>query len=464
MSVTRLYDSDLLDLSPQVAHVIAQQCNCISKTAKGLSASVIKKFPHADFYTDRSGPSSPGRIKLAGSKGGGRIVVAMFAQYRPGKPKKGDTSDMRETWFEECLGRIGKIKGLRSIAFPDGIGCGLGGGAWDNYNAMIENFAKDHAHINVIVCSQKPRPPTAAEQELVLARNMIDKALGVLSDLNYSTNKCGCCDFWCHTGDVVFRGGDCPDCYTPESSDSGSDNSGSGDSDSGSPDPECSTLEMYAENTSAWSEFFSGVAGSHVSLISDHLQTKETVEVFPPIDRVFAAFESCEPDDIKVIILGQDPYHTPGAANGLAFSHNDDVAKIQPSLRNIYKELESDGFAVNPSSGDLSKWAAQGVFLINTALTVRKGEANSHKSLWKPFTKELLKYLASKCLRVVVIAWGTPAKKLAREHFFADGHVTIESVHPSPLSAHGGFFGSKPFSRTNEILRGWSFPIDWSLA
>lgn len=183
--------------------------------------------------------------------------------------------------------------------------------------------------------------------------------------------------------------------------------------------------------------------------------------VYPPRENIYHAFELLPFQDVKVVILGQDPYHGPRQSHGLAFSVNEGV-KIPPSLRNIYKELESD-LNITRSSGSLIDWAKQGVLLLNTTLTVDAGDAGSHKNLgWVPFTDAIIKSVSDYHEHVVFILWGKPAQSKLRL-IDQDKHYIIESVHPSPLSAYRGFFGSRPFSKTNDYLKqhGKS-PIDWS--
>ncbi len=185
--------------------------------------------------------------------------------------------------------------------------------------------------------------------------------------------------------------------------------------------------------------------------------------VFPPHDEVFAALHLTPYTSVKVLILGQDPYHGPGQAHGLCFSVRRGVA-IPPSLANIYKELESDVGVRAPAHGNLEAWARQGVLLLNASLTVRANQAASHQGKgWEIFTDEGIKAVNAKPERVVFILWGASARK---KKAFVDTsrHVIIESAHPSPLSAHRGFLGSRPFSRANEALvAAGREPIDWSL-
>jgi uracil-DNA glycosylase len=190
---------------------------------------------------------------------------------------------------------------------------------------------------------------------------------------------------------------------------------------------------------------------------------RERAPVFPPATDVFNALHLTPYADTRVVILGQDPYHGAGQAHGLCFSVRRGV-KPPPSLVNIFTELGSDLAVPLPPHGNLESWARQGVLLLNTCLTVRSGQAGSHHGKgWEIFTDEVLRVVDGKDQRVVFVLWGSPARKkkaLVRNAH----HVVIESAHPSPLSAHNGFFGSRPFSRTNEALVQAGLPaIDWRL-
>ncbi len=186
--------------------------------------------------------------------------------------------------------------------------------------------------------------------------------------------------------------------------------------------------------------------------------------VFPPHDQVFAALHLTPYAEVKVLILGQDPYHGPRQAHGLCFSVPHGVPQ-PPSLQNIFAELRDDLGIEPPSHGNLEGWARQGALLLNAFLTVRARQAASHRSAgWETFTDEVIRAVSAKPERVVFILWGAFAR---RKKSLVDltRHVVIESPHPSPLSAHNGFFGSKPFSRANAALAAADRqPIDWSLS
>ncbi|HUM82331.1 MAG TPA: uracil-DNA glycosylase [Lachnospiraceae bacterium] len=186
-------------------------------------------------------------------------------------------------------------------------------------------------------------------------------------------------------------------------------------------------------------------------------------EIFPPSTDIFNAFAFTPLDDVKVVILGQDPYHEPGQANGLCFSVHKDVT-VPPSLVNIYKELHDDLGCKIPDNGDLTKWAGEGVLLLNTVLTVRAHQANSHKGIgWEEFTDAAIKVLAAQDRPMVFILWGTPARR-KKSLIYNPKHFIVESPHPSPLSAYNGFFGSRPFSKTNEYLVKCGLtPVDWQI-
>jgi uracil-DNA glycosylase len=190
-------------------------------------------------------------------------------------------------------------------------------------------------------------------------------------------------------------------------------------------------------------------------------QERNENKVYPATEDVFNAFRLTDFSDVRVVILGQDPYHGTGQAHGLSFS----VCKrcrLPPSLKNIFKELQSDVGCPQPVSGNLESWARQGVLLLNTVLTVREGEANSHRGRgWEPFTDVVIEKLSQRADPIVFLLWGKPAESKAS--LIADHHTILIAPHPSPLSAYRGFFGSRPFSKTNKALEKRGQPsIDWS--
>ena len=185
--------------------------------------------------------------------------------------------------------------------------------------------------------------------------------------------------------------------------------------------------------------------------------------VFPAHPDVFRAFHLTSFATLKVVILGQDPYHGVGQANGLCFSVSPGVS-FPPSLRNIFQELEDDLGVSKPQSGDLAAWAEQGILLLNTTLTVRQGAPASHQGKgWETFTDEVIRCISQKKEKIVFVLWGASARR-KKSLIDVTKHTCIESVHPSPLSAYRGFFGSKPFSKINQLLRQQGITeIDWSL-
>lgn len=191
---------------------------------------------------------------------------------------------------------------------------------------------------------------------------------------------------------------------------------------------------------------------------------RETHTVYPPHDEVFTAIRLTACADTKVVILGQDPYHGPQQAHGLAFSVRRGV-RVPPSLKNIHKELHADLELPIPDHGNLQAWAQQGVLLLNTSLTVRAGQAGSHSGKgWETFTDRVIDVVNDKQDPVVFVLWGNHARH-KKERIDLTRHRVLESTHPSPFSANNGFFGSRPFSCVNELLSGLGHTaIDWNLA
>ena len=188
-----------------------------------------------------------------------------------------------------------------------------------------------------------------------------------------------------------------------------------------------------------------------------------TREIFPPSDKIFSALEHTSVKDVKVVIIGQDPYHEPGQAHGMSFSVLPGV-KTPPSLQNMYKELNSELGCYIPNNGYLVKWADQGVLLLNAVLTVRSGAANSHKGKgWEQFTDAVIRAVNAQDRPVVYLLWGSNAR--AKKALINNPkHLVLETVHPSPLSAYNGFFGCGHFKKANEFLKEHGMtPIDWQI-
>lgn len=223
---------------------------------------------------------------------------------------------------------------------------------------------------------------------------------------------------------------------------------------------------MNIKIESSWKEALKNeFIQSYFQQIPAHIKTEKSQGkiIYPPGSFIFNAFNTTPINKVKVVILGQDPYHGVGQAHGLCFSVQDGV-NPPPSLLNIFKELQDDIGISIPQNGNLTKWAEQGVFLLNASLTVRAGEPMSHSKIgWATFTDAVIKKISDARKNVVFLLWGKFAQE-KRVLVDASKHCILRSVHPSPLSAYGGFFGCKHFSKTNEYLTANGIdPIDWSL-
>jgi len=210
-------------------------------------------------------------------------------------------------------------------------------------------------------------------------------------------------------------------------------------------------------NLQQWFNLLSPEQVSYMQNLTTFIYAHEEVPIYPLKENVFKAFELTSPDEVKVVLLGQDPYHTPGQAQGLAFSLPDN-APTQPSMRNILKELESD-LGESRYSQDLTSWGEQGVLLLNASLTVKEGQPNSMAKDWEQVTKWFIEAIDNLPQPIVFILWGKNAQSFMPMIKHKD---IIHSAHPSPFSASRGFFGSKPFSKTNELLEKHNVKgIDW---
>lgn len=216
----------------------------------------------------------------------------------------------------------------------------------------------------------------------------------------------------------------------------------------------------------SWNEYFVGLEVNKV--YNDIVEKSNDNEIFPPPEQIFNAFNLFEPNDLKIIIIGQDPYHNPGEANGLSFSVNKDI-RIPPSLRNIFKELKDDIGIEMPKHGDLTHWATQGVLLLNNVLTVYRNlpNDNTHK-IWMDVTNTLIKRISAKIPNIVFILWGNNAHKKKKyiSNIELNNHLILEGGHPSPLNRNvkKNFFGKQFFSITNKyLIENDKKPIDWEL-
>lgn len=222
---------------------------------------------------------------------------------------------------------------------------------------------------------------------------------------------------------------------------------------------------MYINIPGTWHELLAGeIEQPYFKKLEQFVdEERQKYTVYPPEPEVFSSLELAPYEQVRVLLLGQDPYHDANQAHGLCFSVRPGI-KPPPSLVNIFKELRSDLGCKIPNNGYLVPWAKQGILMLNTVLTVRAHEANSHKGHgWEKFTDAVIRKVNDKEQRVVFILWGAPAQK-KRALIDTSRHVIVESAHPSPLSARNGFFGSKPFSAVNQALREAGEPeIDWQI-
>ena len=220
---------------------------------------------------------------------------------------------------------------------------------------------------------------------------------------------------------------------------------------------------MHVKIESSWNEQLSEEFKKDYfkQLVAFVKQEYSTETVYPPGKLIFNAFDQCPFDAVKVVIVGQDPYHQPGQANGLSFSVNEGI-RIPPSLVNIYKELNNDLDIPIPSSGNLLHWSQQGVLLLNATLTVRANQAGSHQNRgWEQFTDAVIEQLNQEHTNLVFILWGAYAQRKGA-NVDRSKHLVLTSPHPAPLAAHRGFFGNKHFSKTNEYLsQHGKAPIQW---
>ena len=224
-------------------------------------------------------------------------------------------------------------------------------------------------------------------------------------------------------------------------------------------------MKMYVKLNASWKEvLMNEFEKDYFKKLTDFVQNEyNTKTIYPPQSEIFSAFDFTPFENVKVVILGQDPYHGEGQANGLSFSVADGI-KLPPSLRNIYKELKDDVGIEISTSGNLESWARQGVLLLNATLTVEATKAGSHqKKGWEIFTDAVIQTLSDKKENIVFILWGTYAQKKGAK-IDRTKHLVIETAHPSPLGAYRGFWGSKPFSTTNQFLKSKNITeIDWQI-
>lgn len=224
-------------------------------------------------------------------------------------------------------------------------------------------------------------------------------------------------------------------------------------------------LKQIIENTvtTDWKDLLLSIDTESLDnfLTKDKKDFEDVLEIFPPENLFFNCFNQFDINNMKILLIGQDPYIQKGQAMGMSFSVPDGV-KIPPSLQNIYKEINNDlGIDMSKRNGDLTHWAKQGILLLNSALTVREGKSNSHQKQWTPYTDQLIKKISDKCDDVIFILWGKNAQDKIKLIDTKKHHI-LKGVHPSPLSASKGFFGCKHFSQCNELLKSLNKPeIKW---
>lgn len=408
MSLIYLSGSDITEGMHQV---IAQQTNCcFNIEPKGLSETLSQIY-NVNFYASRTTTVRPGTVDIKyigkNTEGKPRWCIGLNAQRYPGKANStDDTANSRLRWFQVCLDRIQTFRNLKNIAFPYKIGCGLAGGDWSKYKKLLEEFAIRNQEIQVYIISKDVDIPEA-----------IDDSFESSSSTSIPTWK-------------------------------------------------SMSLETFTKNNNIrnWNFFDVLAENGVIEEMSQYLEKeKKKYTIYPPLHQIYHVFEICSPDQVKVIIIGMDPYINEGQAEGLSFSVPENIP-IPPSLVNIYKELSSDlGIDIKNRNGNLRKWCEQGVLLCNASLTVRAGESGSHSKEWhrSGFTSIMMDGISKEVKKGVVILWGGHAKNFG-SCFDDKKFKKITSVHPSPLSAHGGFFGSRPFSRTNKMLIDMGLtPIDW---
>lgn len=547
--LVEIVEGDLLECNEQV---VVHQCNCVSVGSKGLSKAIFDRWPETNVYKNRKQPSKPGTISMkavggasatstsaarSSTTGGKRYVCNMFAQFNTGPPESSsldDTSTQRCLWFNSCLNALARVKNLKSVAFPYGIGCGLAAGKpfkengteideelWSTYLRMIRVFAYNTLQSNPKLKVRVYKKGVPKEEKTVMeyvekklkTRDSVDvypdvlgidvdtveRALKVFCALpqndgrsggdpvfyehyqeTYTLKKVGskwvCADAILKEGylDKILKNHDgIPqretsievDMFTVMVSKYGNnpllDEYNYDDT----------TLAEYTyehavtvSNFREWLPFFESVRDL-LEDISEFLVQERGETVYPPLNLIYTAFNLCPLKKIRVVILGQDPYpHRPGEAMGLSFSVPDEI-EIPSSLKNIYKELTSDGYRAS-TSGNLTKWAKHGVFMINTSLTVREKKPGSHIKEWKEFADRLIRHISYHCKGVVFILWGGPAQKRLKLIDESKHHI-LGSSHPSGLSAYSGnnpFITSKPFSRANALLKKRGEEIDWNLS
>ena len=380
------------------------------------------------------------------------FVLVFFSQKYSGaaNKEKEDSMTQRQMWLACCIRNLDSVKNIKEIVFADAH---IRDELAHQFKSMIGVWMTEHPKIKVSV--------SITDESSDIESVDVNTKLALLDELYYhpdfhdsirdwvleKTQVCQCLEKFVQTNNDTL----CKKCReTPLNIKTLT--------------WKTSTLSTFVYNMPiewGWTKFMNECMPK-ITEISNTLKDHNDsgIVIFPSLSDVFSAFQMVSPQNIRVVLIGQDPYQTPGMATGLAFAAHPKFA-IPRSLINIYKELESDGFKPG-TTANLNKWAQQGVFLINTALTVKSGLSGSHEEVWYDFTGKLFDYINTSPLPLVIIMWGNKSQHFKTK--FSKKHKIITSAHPSPLSAERGFFGSKPFSKTNEFLKSiGKEPIDWNL-
>jgi uracil-DNA glycosylase len=508
------------------SQVIALNCNCTEKKEKDLLKEISDKYPYANFYSSRKEDSKCGTVKLVGGpKKGGKYICALFSQVNPGKPSLNDSSLQRKEWFKDCLEVLSLKKGIKSIAFQSNFGFNYSKRDLNDYKNILETWSMKNSNIIINIIDSKSKNDLQNGCDLgETSSDYIKEKIDKLSDYQKARllehllldNSIDILKTNSDLIDNITLSGDRTEFYKwawkkiinmnipfiditsftklhdnedekkdnedeKKDNDNEDEKNDNDNEDEKNDNEDClwkniSLIDFSKKETpKMWEAFFKNIIETDEFKVLSKLLYKESkkYELYPPIKDIYGSFIGCNPSNIKVIIIGQDPYHTENAAMGIAFGHRDSRVKLQPSLRNIYKCLENDGFSTNWNSGNLSHWKDQGVFLINTSLTVRKGEAASHTSKskntpgpWECFTKELFTHLEDVCDHLVIIMWGIKAQNYS-SFFSQDKNLHIKAPHPAASSynpSNTEFIDHKPFSKSNTQLKLWNNPeIDWNL-
>lgn len=439
------------DLCTSKAKCIGHQFNCEPRAkgtkGKGVAAALFAKYPHSNIFHKKR---EPGRIYITGDNGEkGRCIVHLCAQRYMGPPnKKDDTVADRERWFKQCLDRIAMRPSLNYIALPYKIGCGLARGNWETYENMIVEWIQANPHLCVELISNEPEYDDFDTSELDESSEGSEKEW-VEENVTLP--------LW--PKDILCANVNSRTCHYVQSVEN--------------------LLELHKikffRNTRlnyvvcdkcierhylTLPKEWLGIRADFLPLVPKIVEQyrDSSKPTYPGITDVLNVFNT-SPNEVKVVVIGQDPYINDGQAIGYSFAVGKNNCKFPPSLANIYKKLEMEGFKVRyKRRGDLRKWVDQGVFLLNTSLTVHK-QSGEHVKMWKPFTDAAIKFLTKENPDVIAILWGSHAKSY--ERYFKH---SIVGIHPSPLSAHKGFFKERFFSKANDMLVSLGkSPIDWSL-